>query len=177
MGENGRFMGEHADADGRLEAFGNQLLEVHRWLRAELADLRESVSAASEAGERLRDLRTHCLAFCSALGRHHTGEDASAFPVLAERVPELAPALEKLREDHTMVDVLLDQLRELADSLGPDDAARVRWVQGEVDGLSAIVESHFRFEEREIISALNALDVPEWRDAPPAFLLTGRPSP
>ncbi|WP_206068112.1 hypothetical protein [Nonomuraea composti] len=50
--------------------------------------------------------------------------------------------------------------------------AQNRNVQGELDGLAALVESHFTYEERKIAAALNALDVPEWSDAPPAFLLT-----
>lgn len=170
---------DSADAD-RLEAFGTQLLDVHARLRTLLADLGAGSSDASSAVTgaptpaavvAVRDLRANCLTFCSALDRHHTGEDAVAFPALVERFPELEPTLEKLRQDHLIVDSLLVRLRDLAGGLGADsDSSVVRWVRGEIDGLSAIVESHFRFEERTIIAALNALDVPAWRENPPAFL-------
>ena len=92
----------------RLTAFGNQLIEVHLWLREELTRLRESVDSYLDGhGERPRELRAHCLTFCSALSRHHTGEDDGAFPVLAEQFPELRPVLEELARDHHMVTGIL----------------------------------------------------------------------
>jgi hypothetical protein len=77
---------EASTPDGRLIAFGNQLIVIHLRLREELERLRRDADAYLDGhGERLPDLRTHCLAFCSALTRHHTGEDGGAFVVLAER--------------------------------------------------------------------------------------------
>jgi hemerythrin-like domain-containing protein len=108
------------DLNGRLTAFGNQLIEVHLWLREELARLREDVDSYLDGGERPRELRAHCLTFCSALSRHHTGEDDGAFPVLAEQFPELRPVLEELRRDHHMVAGILRRLEELLGSLGSD---------------------------------------------------------
>ncbi|MEO3775565.1 hypothetical protein ABGB16_01690 [Micromonospora sp. B11E3] len=78
----------------RLLALGHQLIEIHTWLREELTRLREGLgpeSGADPPDGRLRSLRAHCLVFCSALTRHHGGEDAGAFRVLAERTPELRP--------------------------------------------------------------------------------------
>jgi hypothetical protein len=37
------------------------------------------------------------------------------------------------------------------------DAAEANRVRGELGGLTAILESHFAFEERRIVAALNAL--------------------
>lgn len=106
---------------GRLAAFGNQLIEVHLWLREELARLRENVDSYLDGhGERPRELRAHCLAFCSALTRHHTGEDDGGFPVLAERFPALRPVLEELKRDHRTVTDTLLRLEEL---LGAPDQA------------------------------------------------------
>ncbi|MFJ6517262.1 hypothetical protein ACIQJ4_03195 [Streptomyces filamentosus] len=52
----------------RLTAFGNRLVDVHLWLREELARLRSGLDAfLSGEGERPRDPRAHRLAFCSAL--------------------------------------------------------------------------------------------------------------
>ncbi|MBN6057658.1 hemerythrin domain-containing protein, partial [Nonomuraea sp. RK-328] len=160
-------------ADDRLKAFGNQLIDVHASLREELAGLRDDV-AAHLAGRsaRPRDLPAHCLAFCSALERHHTGEDAVAFPALAEQFPRLRPVLQELTRDHQIISDILRRLQDLLDGLGGDDAAQPRHVQAELDGLAALVESHFTYEERKIAAALDALDAPGWDDAPPAFLLT-----
>ncbi|WP_245646733.1 hemerythrin domain-containing protein [Microtetraspora niveoalba] len=157
-------------SDDRLLAFGNQLIEVHLWLREELAELREGVDAYFAGGARLRELRTHCLTFCSALTRHHTGEDDGAFPQVAERFPELRPVLEELRRDHRLVDDSLRRLEVLVAELDQEtDPAEVR---REVDSLAALMETHFVYEEKRIVSALNALNVPGWDRSTPAFLLT-----
>ncbi|MFI5925124.1 hypothetical protein ACIA3K_03990 [Micromonospora sp. NPDC051543] len=47
----------------RLAAVGNQMIEIHLWLRTELARLRADLDTPS------RDLRAHCLTFCAALSR------------------------------------------------------------------------------------------------------------
>jgi hemerythrin-like domain-containing protein len=139
----------------RLTALGNQLVDVHIWLRDELARLRESLSGA---GEHQRELRAHCLTFCSALERHHTGEDAVAFPALADEFPELRPTLEMLSRDHRMVTAIMGNLQALLDGLDAvPDAAQLKRVLGELDGLAALLDSHFAYEERKLTAALNSL--------------------
>ncbi|MFE9193963.1 hemerythrin domain-containing protein [Micromonospora sp. NPDC007208] len=133
---------------GRLAAVGNQMIEIHLWLSAELARLRESLDTPS------RDLRAHCLTFCAALGRHHTGEDAGAFRLLAEEAPELRPVIENLITDHEVVAGILERVEAL---LGGDAAVPVAQVRAELDGLAALLESHFRYEEKRLVTALNAL--------------------
>ncbi|MFD8010982.1 hemerythrin domain-containing protein [Streptomyces sp. NPDC059762] len=150
----------------RLAAFGNQLVDVHLWLREELTRLRGGLDAyLSGAGERPRELRAHCLAFCSALTRHHTAEDGGVFPALAAAHPELRPVLDELAHDHVQVEEILVRLQTLLDELpagpagepAPDEARRV---SGELDGLIALVESHFTYEEKKLVAALNGLAVP-----------------
>ncbi|GAB3708419.1 hypothetical protein GCM10027598_12760 [Amycolatopsis oliviviridis] len=159
--------------NGRLTAFGNQLVQVHQWLRKELARLHDDLgSVAAGRAERLRDLRAHCLTFCSALTRHHTGEDAGAFLVLAEKFPELRPVLEELAHDHDIVTGILERLERLVADVGPESTQdEILYVQRELDGLTAIMESHFFYEEKRIVEALNSLDMPEWRETKPSFLL------
>lgn len=152
-------MGISTGPRARLAVFGEELIEIHRRLRSELSRLRADVdSYLAGHGDRPRDLKTHCVAFCSALTAHHTGEDAGAFPVLAETFPELQPIIAKLVEDHVLVSGILRRLTELLGAIGhePDAAEAVR-VRGELDGLAAILESHFSFEERRIVTALNSL--------------------
>ncbi|MFF7777625.1 hemerythrin domain-containing protein [Streptomyces tanashiensis] len=156
----------------RLAAFGNQLVDVHLWLREELARLREELdSFLSGGGARPRNLRAHCLAFCSALTRHHTAEDRSVFPVLAEAYPALGPVLDELARDHVQVEEILVRLQRLLDTLPAEDAlpaermsdldpAEVRRVRGELDGLVALVESHFTYEEKKLVTALDELGTP-----------------
>lgn len=155
--------------DGRLAAFGSQLIEVHLWLREELAALREDTDAYLADGARPRDLRAHCLTFCSALGRHHTGADDGAFPRLVEQFPGLRPVLEELRRDHRLVQDSLQRLRALLDGLYQEmDPVAVR---SELDSLAALMETHFVYEEKRIASALNALNAPGWDRSRPDFLL------
>ncbi len=157
--------------DGRLAGFGSQLIEVHIWLREELAALREDVDAFLAGGARPRDLRAHCLTFCSALNRHHTGEDDGAFPELAEQFPGLGPVLEALRRDHRLVADSLQRLEALLDGLDQQTDPVV--VRSELDSLAALMETHFVYEEKRIVSALNALNAPGWDRSRPGFLLSG----
>ena len=143
------------ESKSRLAAFGTQLVEVHDWLREQLAQLRADVDAGLAQP---RKLQAHCLTFCSAITKHHTGEDATAFPVLAEQFPELRPVLAELTRDHEIITVMLNRL---ADIDFTDQQAALR----EINGVQAIVESHFTFEERKILDALNSLDDPGW-DSP-----------
>jgi hypothetical protein len=147
------------DSSSRVAAFGTQLIEVHDWLRGQLAQLRADL----ESGGQPRKLQAHCLTFCSAITRHHTGEDSTAFPALARQFPALKPVLDELSRDH---DIITMMLRRLEDLDFTDQQAALR----ELNGIEAIVESHFTFEERKIIEALNALDLPEWQAPQPEFL-------
>ncbi|MER8038127.1 hemerythrin domain-containing protein [Streptomyces hydrogenans] len=151
----------------RLTAFGNQLVDVHLWLREELARLRSGLDTFLDGtGDRPRELRAHCLAFCSALTRHHTAEDGGVFPALAEAHPELRPVLDELAHDHVQVEEILVRLQALLDGLpaAPDaplvPEEEARRVSGELDGLIALVESHFTYEEKKLVAALNGLSVP-----------------
>ncbi|WP_406859157.1 hemerythrin domain-containing protein [Streptomyces sp. HUAS MG47] len=156
---------------GRLTAFGHQLIEVHLWLREELAALRQDVDAYLAGGTRVRELRTHCLTFCSALDRHHNGENDFAFVKVAEQFPELRPVLEELRRDHQLVDDSLQRLETLVGELAPESDPTA--FRRELDSLAALIETHFTYEEKRIVAALNALEVPGWERDRPAFLLTG----
>ncbi|MEV5753537.1 hemerythrin domain-containing protein [Actinoallomurus sp. NPDC052308] len=140
----------------RARALGGQLVEVHRWLRAELARLRDEVAgyAGGATPQAPAPLRAHCTAFCQALTRHHTGEDTTAFRVLGERFPELVPVLEELRRDHELVADILRRLQGLLTALTPDNTEQIG---RELDGLAAILESHFQWEERRLVDAFDAL--------------------
>ncbi|WP_433282495.1 hemerythrin domain-containing protein [Micromonospora sp. CA-244673] len=138
---------------GRLTALGTQLIEIHHWLREELARLRASLDTPDGGSVALtRELRAHCAGFCAALDRHHTGEDGGAFQALAEQAPELRPVLAELSADHRIVADLLRRIDALL-----AEAADGRSVRAELDGLAALLESHFGYEERKIVAALNRL--------------------
>lgn len=126
----------------RLTAAGRQLVEIHDWLREELERLR------SDPHPSIDSLAAHCLAFCGAVTRHHTAEDRGPFAALAEQVPALRPVIEELTRDHELVAELLIKIQDLKT---PEALHR------ELDGLAALLESHFTYEERKLAAALTEL--------------------
>jgi hemerythrin-like domain-containing protein len=122
---------------------------VHGRLREALILVRDSLD-----DQAIADLLLYCRGFCAALDGHHRGEDSTLFPAIAAAHPELRPVLRKLEQDHSMIGYLLGGLRAAVEaSAGPDDLRR------HLDGVSAIMESHFRYEERQLLTVLEALDL------------------
>jgi deazaflavin-dependent oxidoreductase (nitroreductase family) len=157
---------EPAPGAERVKGMGDWLVEVHAWLRQELNGLRRQVdrildgSADSVTIERApsnlgQELRAHCLNFCAALKRHHTGEDLATFPMLARQFPALAPALTKLGEEHAVVARLQQEIQQLVDGYvaGESDPAELR---DDLERLASELEAHFEYEEQTVVMALNA---------------------
>jgi hypothetical protein len=81
---------------------------------------------------------------------------------LAAAHQRLRAALSRLRRDHELIAALLRQLeRGLGAAAPPGDVPR------QLDGIAAIMESHFRYEERQLLGPLAALGL----DADPRDLL------
>ncbi|WP_312872262.1 nitroreductase/quinone reductase family protein [Amycolatopsis dendrobii] len=150
--------------DSRVKGMGDWLVEVHRWFRAELRALREQADALAEGRtaaivrpepDLAQEMRTRCLGFCTALRRHHVGEDSAVFPSLAEQFPALAPVIARLAGQHQVAAGLQDSIRELVDGFvpGESDPARLR---AELERLAGELEAHFEFEEEAVVTALNA---------------------
>lgn len=147
-----------------MVALSGQLIQVHQSLRARLASLRAQIT---EAGGDTRadvsateDLLSHCVGFCAAVRTHHCGEDTQLLPALRASAPELAPVIDKLIEDHGLVAGILGRVGEL---LAQGQAATAAGTLGrELDGLTAILESHFAYEERRIARALDVLGPDGW---------------
>jgi len=96
-----------------------------------------------------------CHGFCTALDGHHRGEDRTLFPAVAAAHPELRPTLRALEQDHSMIAQLIGGLRTAADRGGtPAQLGR------HLEGIAAIMESHFRYEERALRQVLETLDLP-----------------
>ncbi|MEU7122706.1 nitroreductase/quinone reductase family protein [Streptomyces zaomyceticus] len=130
----------------RHRAIADHLVTVHNELRAELTALRAGLeSPAPELG---RQLARHCLTFCGALHSHHHNED-SVFDLLERQFPELADALERMREEHRAVAGTVDELEALLGSGADPETLRA-----EFDGLATRLEEHFAHEEARLIPAL-----------------------
>jgi iron-sulfur cluster repair protein YtfE (RIC family) len=137
---------------GRAAALSLQLAQAHQALRRQITEIR-----AGLGGRRVSDdvLVTHCLAFCDALNSHHQGEDDGMFPRLLREHPDLSAAVANLVEDHGMIAAILARVRDLADQAAQSPGAGIEAIGRELDGLAAIMESHFGYEERAIGRALD----------------------
>jgi len=139
-------------APDRVAALSEQLIQVHQALRERLASLRRGLADGAAVRD---DLLAHCLGFCAAVRAHHTGEDERLLPRMAAAAPELAPVIDNLIEDHALVSGILRRIREL---LAPGQGTAPGTLARELDGLTAILESHFGYEERRLSRALDELD-------------------
>lgn len=136
----------------RLIAWDAELRAAHTRLRAALAATHRALDGGEGPADAASDLLLFCIGFCSALDGHHRGEDRALFPELRREHPELGDTIDKLMQDHSMLSHLLGTLRGAAER--EEDAATLG---RHLDGIGAIMESHFRFEEREILAPLRAL--------------------
>lgn len=137
----------------RVASFAAELAAAHGRLTARLADLRRALAdgTLTADGAPAAGLAEHCLAFCAAVRTHHTAEDGGMFAVLRADRPDLAGRVDRLVEDHGLVADLLARVeglvaRATSAASGPDRDRLVR----ELDGLAAILASHFAFEERVV---------------------------
>lgn len=138
----------------RLTAWSQELRRVHARLRDALAVTRASVADGEAAGPATRDLLLFCHGFCTALSGHHRGEDHQLFPAIAAAHPELADTLRLLDQDHSMIEYLVSGLRDAVERTAP--AAEL---DRHLEGIAAVMESHFRFEERRLLSVLETLEL------------------
>lgn len=143
--------GQGTSAADRAAAWSRQLARAHDVLREQLRSLRPG-SVPRQAGDQLL---THCLAFCAALAAHHDGEDTGMFAELLRARPDLRPVVSKLAEDHRLIAGILASVRDLAREAGQAGRDRRKAIGRELDGLAAIMESHFRYEERALGHALD----------------------
>lgn len=125
---------------------------VHGRLRRALDLAREAIDSGAETGAIAADLLIYCHGFCAALDGHHRSEDAGLFPQIAASRPDLAPVLAKLSQDHSMMADLIGGLEKALTSGADGDT-----LHGHLDGIGAIMESHFRYEERELLTVLDEL--------------------
>lgn len=132
----------------RLIAWDRELRTAHARLRAAL----EIAQDAAQEPAAHRDLLLYCHGFCSALSLHHRGEDNILFPTLEESHPELSDTIARLRQDHRMIAHLLTGLEDAVRSNAAADTLELH-----LEGLAAIMESHFRYEERQLDSILSTL--------------------
>lgn len=138
--------------DDRPLAWAEQMRGVHNRLREALALAGDDLDGdrSSEGA----DVLLYCWGFCAALTGHHGAEDTTLFPALLADRPDLGGVVTKLMQDHSMIEHLLTGLRHAVEhGAGPEV------LRGHLDGVGAVMESHFRYEERALLGPLAGLDL------------------
>ena len=143
----------------RLVAWNREMRAVHARLREILGLVRTSLDAPELP---TRELLLYCHGFCVALSRHHVAEDVALFPELSARHPELGDTIRKLQQDHSLIAHLIAELEHAVATADSSEQLALH-----VEGIGAIMESHFRYEERQLLEVLETL---EW-DQPIARVL------
>ena len=138
----------------RLIAWSRELRQVHERLRAALRLARSSFENGTPGETATRDLLLYCRGFCAALDGHHRGEDRALFPAIAAAHPELGPVLRSLEQDHSMIAHLLEGLR-----VATERGAPVAELDQHLEGIAAVMENHFRYEERQLLTVLETLEL------------------
>ncbi|MFI6700043.1 nitroreductase/quinone reductase family protein [Streptomyces sp. NPDC050509] len=146
-----------------------KLIEVHTWLRSQLAHVRVEADAhfaaraahqgpgAPPAPGLGLQLRQHCLAFCDSLTFHHTGEDAHLFPALASSHPHLSGVFARLAEEHRTVARIQGELHTLLTEVATADPGRFRT---ELDRMSTELSAHLDYEEESLLPLLAGIPYP-----------------
>jgi hypothetical protein len=135
---------------GRTRAWSSEMRAVHERLRAALAISREQIEDGGDVDPPSRELLLYCWGFCAALSGHHRAEDDALFPRLVEQRPDLAPVIGQLARDHSMIEHLLGELGRALDG-GAPAAEKLR----HLDGIEAVMETHFRYEELRLLDVLD----------------------
>ncbi|MBK5995438.1 hemerythrin domain-containing protein [Streptomyces sp. MBT58] len=127
---------------------------MHHRLREALDVTRTALDEGVPGESATRELLLYCHGFCAALDSHHQGEDRTLFPAIAAAHPELRPVLRSLEQDHSMIAHLLGGLRAAVDrAASPEELDR------HLEGIAALMENHFRYEERQLLAVLETLEL------------------
>jgi alkanesulfonate monooxygenase SsuD/methylene tetrahydromethanopterin reductase-like flavin-dependent oxidoreductase (luciferase family)/hemerythrin-like domain-containing protein len=159
----------YSDA-GRL--VGQQLVNVHDILRAELTELREILANVRDGALQATDARSglsdmalrqsdwtvgaFCSRYCGRVAQHHGVEDESVFPYLARAEPALAPVIQRLTDEHLVIHEAI-QLVDAALVREISNPADRDAIQDAIDFLTDALLSHLSYEEREIVEPLARL--------------------
>ncbi len=157
---------------------GDHLRQVHDMYRrglAQVADVLgqvrtgklsvgEARGAVNALGVRVtfEQLGSFCGQLCQSVEAHHSIEDAHLYPALRAADPALDPVLDRLDLEHRVIHDVLERFDRVLVAMahgdtGPGSAAGAEGlpdVHAHFEHLRGLLESHFRYEEDQIGTAL-----------------------
>jgi hemerythrin-like domain-containing protein len=98
-------------------------------------------------------LGAYCQAYIRTVTTHHLIEDRNLFPRLQRGVPEVAPVLDRLTEEHHTLHDVLEGVDQALISLVSEPDGMAAFAAA-VDLLSDSLLSHLAYEERELVEPL-----------------------
>jgi alkanesulfonate monooxygenase SsuD/methylene tetrahydromethanopterin reductase-like flavin-dependent oxidoreductase (luciferase family) len=151
---------------------GRQLIEVHDLLRRELSELRDILRQVRDGAMRAGDARAalnemalrqngwtldaFCARYCGIVTQHHGAEDASMFPHLTRREPQLKPVIDRLTEEHLVIHDAINEVdRALIQHMTRPENHDA--IQSAIDYLTDALLSHLAYEEHELVEPLARL--------------------
>lgn len=164
---------------GRVEltpqqrAPGQHLRDIHNHFRSQLATLRAGVDEARAGEASLEEIRTSiqgidtgldrlmvgglCAQVCRYVTLHHSIEDQYLFPQVGQYA-DYAPVARRLAEEHV---VIHEQLVHIEDVLGRLEGETEAFdeLDRAVAHLTALLESHFTYEEEELSEPLGLFQI------------------
>lgn len=152
------------------------LVEVHDYLRNELAQVRDIVRQVREGHTSVGQARSvintmtmrqnnwtlgaYCESYCRIVTGHHTNEDRGMFPHLVRADPALEPVVTRLHNEHEVIAGLLDDLDRALVALvgdpgyGSDGQRALDELSDALDQLTESLLSHLSYEEEALHDAL-----------------------
>ncbi|MCW1096981.1 hemerythrin domain-containing protein [Streptomyces sp. RS2] len=174
--ESTRPAGPPADPERRYPRHEQEparnLVAAHDQLRADLDRLREvvrevlaDVLAPGDARAEIQRLSlrqnswtlgAYCASYCRITTLHHTREDEDLFPYLRRSDPRLGEVLDRLTEEHHVIQVLIERVdRELVAFVREEGGEQERQaLRAAMDLLTDALLSHLAYEERELIEPM-----------------------
>lgn len=119
------------------------------------AEAREAADALQRTGLRraLSGAGGLCQQICRGIGVHHRIEDAHLYPALRSSDPELAAVLDRLTEEHGVIEEALEQVEDTLLAL-MGDPERIGDLAERMEHLHALLLSHFAYEEEQLCTPL-----------------------
>ncbi len=150
---------------------GSQLVQIHDHLRETARELLAAIDDFIAGGSDIEGARavvrelsarrsysaigSFCSGFCTLLTMHHSIEDRAVFPGLGRAEPAALPVLRRLMAEHEVIAEIIALVHEAIDAAERD--------RGQAVGLKRLAEhlrdrlfSHLRYEEAQLVPALNA---------------------
>jgi hypothetical protein len=130
-----------------------EVLERVRSGELSVGDARAAVHALG-VHVTFEQLGAFCGQLCRSVEAHHSIEDAHLYPALRAAEEALTPVLDRLDLEHRVIHDVLTRFDEALVAMVRSGEGALASVDSHFTHLRGLLESHFRYEEEQIGTAL-----------------------